>query len=150
MPKIEIARIYDHELEELSDSAGNDTAGHDAAGHDAAVRVLVDRLWPRGVSREKAAIDLWPKDATPSSELRKTWHDDPLGHDPAHFEAFEASYRAELEEEPARSALKQLADDLAGSSHVYLFTAAKTPEVSHVPVIAEALERVLADKNVGE
>lgn len=141
MPKIEIARIYDHEIE--GPAAG---AGDASAGHDDAVRVLVDRLWPRGVSREKAAIDLWPKDATPSTELRKTWHADPLGHEPDHFEAFKASYRAELAEEPASSALKQLANDLSGASHVYLFTASKSPEMSHVPVIVEALEQALTEK----
>lgn len=139
MPKIEIARIYDHELEGPADDADRGAADR----RDDTVRVLIDRLWPRGVSREQAAIDLWPKDVTPSSELRKTWHADPLGHEPDHFEAFKASYRTELAEEPARSALNQLVDDLSDASHVYLFTAAKTPHVSHAPVIAEALEQAM-------
>ena len=130
--KIEVARIYDAEGSGAAAGAGGRP-----------LRVLVDRLWPRGVSREKAAIDLWPKDATPSTELRKTWHADPHGHDPEHFEAFEAAYRAELEEEPARTALAELVEAAAKAPRVLLLTAAKDPAVSHVPVIRAALERAL-------
>lgn len=54
-------------------------------------RVLVDRLWPRGVSREMAALDLWLKDIAPSSDLRK-W----FGHDPSRWDEFVRRYRAEL------------------------------------------------------
>ena len=54
-------------------------------------RVLVDRVWPRGVTKEAAALDLWLKEAGPSTELRK-W----FGHDPARFDAFRARYLAEL------------------------------------------------------
>jgi uncharacterized protein YeaO (DUF488 family) len=62
-------------------------------------RVLVDRLWPRGVSKEKAHLDAWMKDIAPSTELRR-W----FGHDPARWEEFERRYRAELAE-PERSQL---------------------------------------------
>jgi uncharacterized protein YeaO (DUF488 family) len=55
-------------------------------------RVLVDRLWPRGVSKEKAMIDLWLKEIAPSDSLRK-W----FGHDPERWEAFQARYREELQ-----------------------------------------------------
>ena len=58
-------------------------------------RVLVDRIWPRGVSKERAAVDLWLKEAAPSTELRK-W----FGHDPEKFEEFKERYRAELDEKP--------------------------------------------------
>lgn len=98
------------------------------------------------MSREKAAIDLWPKDLTPSSELRKTWHADPHGHEPDHFEAFKASYREELAQEPAQAALLELADAVAEAPNVVLLTAAKTPDVSHVPVIVEALKRALRSR----
>ena len=54
-------------------------------------RILVERLWPRGVSREKAAVDAWLKDVAPSSELRK-W----FGHDPAKWEEFKRRYWEEL------------------------------------------------------
>jgi uncharacterized protein YeaO (DUF488 family) len=55
------------------------------------LRVLVERLWPRGLSKERAAVDLWLKDAAPSPELRK-W----FGHDPARWERFQDCYRREL------------------------------------------------------
>jgi uncharacterized protein YeaO (DUF488 family) len=54
-------------------------------------RVLVDRLWPRGVAKERAAIDLWMKEIAPSAELRR-W----FGHDPKRWKGFQARYRMEL------------------------------------------------------
>ncbi len=66
-------------------------------------RVLVDRLWPRGVTKQAARIDLWAKDVAPSPELRK-W----FGHDPDRFAAFSVRYRQELAREPARTALEDL------------------------------------------
>lgn len=58
-------------------------------------RVLVERLWPRGVSRDRLALDLWLKDVAPSTELRK-W----FAHDPAKWAEFQRRYRAELEQNP--------------------------------------------------
>jgi len=55
------------------------------------IRILVDRLWPRGLSKEKASVDLWLKDVAPSTELRK-W----FGHDPDKWSEFQTRYRAEL------------------------------------------------------
>ncbi len=66
-------------------------------------RVLVDRLWPRGVSHERAAVGTWLKEVAPSTELR-TWWD----HDPARLEAFAARYRAELDGNPAVDELRWL------------------------------------------
>jgi uncharacterized protein YeaO (DUF488 family) len=57
------------------------------------LRVLVDRLWPRGLTKERAAVDLWAKDVAPSTELRK-W----FGHDPARWNQFRMRYRKELQE----------------------------------------------------
>ena len=57
------------------------------------MRILVDRLWPRGLTRERAAVDLWLKDVAPSTELRK-W----FNHDPAKWEEFQLRYRKELQE----------------------------------------------------
>jgi uncharacterized protein YeaO (DUF488 family) len=66
-------------------------------------RVLVDRLWPRGLTKERAAVDLWLKDVAPSTGLRK-W----FGHDPAKWKGFEARYRRELKQQKdALSLLKQ-------------------------------------------
>ncbi len=64
-------------------------------------RILVDRLWPRGISKEKAQIDLWLKSVAPSNELRK-W----FGHDPEKFPEFEQRYRAELAESGALDELR--------------------------------------------
>jgi uncharacterized protein YeaO (DUF488 family) len=59
-------------------------------------RVLVDRLWPRGLSKERAAVSLWPKEIAPSAGLRE-W----FGHDPARWEEFRRRYREELSAKPA-------------------------------------------------
>jgi uncharacterized protein YeaO (DUF488 family) len=72
-----------------------------ADGH----RVLVDRLWPRGITRARAALDLWLQDIAPSPELRQ-WY----GHDPARWGEFQVRYRKELEERPeAVATLRELA-----------------------------------------
>ncbi len=65
---------------------------YEAPRPDDGARILVDRLWPHGLSKEKAALTLWLKDIAPSTELRK-WFD----HDPARYAAFSERYRAELE-----------------------------------------------------
>lgn len=76
----------------------------EAASDDDGFRLLVDRLWPRGVSKEKARVDLWLKDVAPSNELRK-W----FGHDPEKWDEFCKKYAAELEHNPeAVAELKRL------------------------------------------
>src|SRR3954471_16283807 len=71
------------------------------------LRVLVDRLWPRGLTKERAAVDLWLKDVAPSTELRQ-W----FGHDPAKWKEFQARYRKELKEKKdSLHALKQNSKD---------------------------------------
>ena len=65
-------------------------------------RILVDRLWPRGISKEKAKIDLWLKEVAPSNELRK-W----FGHDPERFNEFTERYKAELQASGALEELRQ-------------------------------------------
>ena len=99
------------------------------------VRVLVDRLWPRGVSREQAAIDEWMKDIAPSPELRQ-W----FGHRPERYAAFAEAYERELVEDPLR---RQLADRLLTMAHgrnVTLVYAAKGPD-HHAAVLREWLIR---------
>jgi uncharacterized protein YeaO (DUF488 family) len=66
-------------------------------------RVLVDRLWPRGLTKEKAHVDLWLKDVAPSEELRRAVHADPRSPE-ARWGAFYDAYAKELEREPARAA----------------------------------------------
>ena len=67
---------------------------YEPAEPDDGTRLLIDRLWPRGVSKAKAALDDWIKDVAPSTELRK-W----FGHDPARWAEFQRRYRAELREQ---------------------------------------------------
>lgn len=66
---------------------------YEPAARSDGFRVLVDRLWPRGISKERAALDLWMKEIAPSTELRR-W----FGHDPKRWRQFKARYRAELRE----------------------------------------------------
>jgi uncharacterized protein YeaO (DUF488 family) len=95
-------------------------------------RVLVDRLWPRGIRKSEARIDVWAKDAAPSGSLRKWFHVDP---DSRH-KNFVARYRKELSE---NSALKELRKELRGQPRVTLVTAAKDVAHSHVPVLLSRL-----------
>jgi len=75
---------------------------YEEASSDDGYRVLVDRLWPRGVSKEAAHLDEWDKDVAPSNELR-TW----FGHDPEKFDEFRARYLAELKDNPRVDALRE-------------------------------------------
>src|SRR6185312_9377999 len=83
------------------------------------IRVLVDRLWPRGVARSTAELDEWIKDVAPSAALR-TW----FGHDPDRFDEFRRRYRAELATSPARDAWLRLRE-LASGQQVTLLTATR-------------------------
>jgi uncharacterized protein YeaO (DUF488 family) len=96
-------------------------------------RVLVDRLWPRGLSKERARVDLWLKDVAPSRELR-IW----FGHDPAKFEEFRRRFEAELADDPGRAALTELCT-LARKQHVTLVFAARDTEHCNAVVLRELL-----------
>ncbi|MHB9756758.1 DUF488 domain-containing protein [Streptomyces sp. BYX5S] len=98
-------------------------------------RLLVDRLWPRGVSKERADVDEWLKDIAPSKELRSWYHEDKAGR----YDAFAESYAAELAE-PARAALVDRVRALAEQGRVTLVTSVKDIEHSHVPVLVRHLE----------
>ena len=114
MPVFAIKRI--HEAPEPSDGR----------------RVLVDRLWPRGVSKDRAALDEWQKDLAPSVELRQ-WFD----HDPARFKEFSAHYLDELRGNPA---VDTFLADVRGR-HTTLLYAAKDPGINHAVVLARYLNR---------
>jgi uncharacterized protein YeaO (DUF488 family) len=92
---------------------------YEAPAADDGTRVLVDRLWPRGITKEKAALDLWLKDVSPSDALRKRVHGDPDG-----WRVFLVDYAAELAREPAASAAQQLRE-LAAKGTVTLLYAAR-------------------------
>jgi uncharacterized protein YeaO (DUF488 family) len=96
-------------------------------------RVLVDRLWPRGLSRDRAAVDLSARDLAPSAELRR-W----FGHDPAKLDAFRERYRQELDEHAPQDVVEDLRRR-AGHEPVTLLTATKDLAVSHAPVLADYL-----------
>jgi len=96
-------------------------------------RVLVDRLWPRGLSREKAHLDEWLKAVAPSDELRR-WY----GHDPARFAEFTRRYEAELGDPDRAEALRQLREQ-ARSGPVTLLTATKDLDRSEAAVLAQRL-----------
>ncbi|WP_308379778.1 DUF488 family protein [Streptomyces sp. ISL-43] len=96
------------------------------------VRVLVDRLWPRGLSKEAAEVDEWAKAAAPSTELRKWFH----GGGSA--EEFRERYEVELEAAEAAACLERLRE-LAAAGPVTLLTAVKDPPASHAGVLAALL-----------
>lgn len=92
-------------------------------------RILIDRLWPRGLTKEKASVDLWLKEIAPSAELRK-W----FGHDPEKWEEFKTKYRAELRENNAQ--VQHLKDELE-NGNVTLVYGAKDEEHNDAVVIQE-------------
>ena len=106
---------------------------YDQPGADDGVRVLVDRVWPRGLSKDRAHVDEWLKDVAPSTELRK-WY----SHDPKRFAEFERRYQDELSEPESAAALQHLRD-LARLHTVTLLTATKNAEISQAAVLAALL-----------
>lgn len=102
-------------------------------------RVLVDRLWPRGLSKEHAAVDLWDKDVAPSPALRREWHADPHAHSPERFAAFAADYRAELSADPASAALDALIALAHQHEPLTLVYGAKDEHANHAVVLLQAL-----------
>ena len=101
-------------------------------------RVLVDRIWPRGLTRAKAALNEWCKDVAPSDDLRK-WY----GHDPGRFEEFGRRYRVELQGPRQAEALSHLRG-LAKDRRLTLLTGTRQPEISEAAVLAALLR---ADHN---
>ena len=115
-PEFEIVRVYD------TARAGS-------------YRVLVDRLWPRGLSKQQARLDEWMKDVAPSTALRR-WY----GHEPSKFETFAERYHAELAIEPAASAVARLLA-LSASRAVSLVTATRDIDHSGARVLYDHLRR---------
>jgi uncharacterized protein YeaO (DUF488 family) len=113
-----LVRVYDEEQ---------------AAGY----RVLVDRLWPRGITKARAGLDEWLKDIAPSDELRR-WY----GHEPSKFQEFRRRYRGELQRQPASDAVKHLHDLAAEHGSVTLLTATRDVDHSGARVVLDHLERV--------
>lgn len=98
-------------------------------------RVLVDRIWPRGMRKETARLDDWARDIAPSTELR-TWYQ----HDPAKFGEFTRRYKAELAKPAAKAALRRLRE-LAAGGPVTLLTATREIDLSQAAVLAGLLRQ---------
>ena len=112
---IEIARVYD------------------ARGEDPAGRFLIDRLWPRGLSKATAPFEEWLRDIAPTTALRK-WY----SHEVAKYDAFAERYREELTDDPAKSLLATLRDR-ASSGDAVLLTATKDLQHSSAAVLMDVL-----------
>ncbi len=96
-------------------------------------RILVDRLWPRGVSKEKAKLDLWMKEIAPSNDLRK-W----FNHDPTRWEGFKNKYNEELKDK--KGLLNQIKDLENDKSTITLVYAAKNEENNNAIVLMNTLK----------
>ena len=116
-PRFEVRRVYDH------------------APSRGIQRVLVDRLWPRGIAKADAPIDEWAKDVAPSTELRR-WY----GHDPDKFAEFSKRYRAELRHSPGQEAVARLRDE-AMRRRIALVTATRDVELSGATVLLAVLTK---------
>lgn len=100
---------------------------------DDGTRVLAGRIWPRGLTKARAALDEWCKEIAPSTELRK-WY----GHDPERFGEFGRRYQAELAEPEHAGALAHLRERASGRG-VTLLTATRQPEISEAAILARLL-----------
>lgn len=107
---------------------------YEQADEEDGFRVLVDRLWPRGVSKLKAKLDLWLKEIAPSSELR-IW----FSHDPAKWAEFEKRYRAELQHNP--DAVKTLLQAMREHKKVTLLFGAKDTDHNEAVVLKKYLAK---------
>jgi uncharacterized protein YeaO (DUF488 family) len=108
---------------------------YEPASADDGLRVLVDRLWPRGITKAKARIDLWPKDMAPSDKLRRMVHGDP-----EKWDEFVKAYAAELKQEPAKSAFADLRAR-AKKERITLVYAARDETHNHAVLLKRWLER---------
>jgi uncharacterized protein YeaO (DUF488 family) len=106
---------------------------YDEPSSEDGIRVLVDRVWPRGLRKDAARLDEWAKDVAPSTGLR-TWYQ----HDPAKFTEFRRRYAVELAEPGPRDALARLRSD-AASGPLTLLTATKELDLSQAAVLADLL-----------
>ena len=108
---------------------------YDALAAGDGMRILVDRLWPRGIAKDKAKIDLWLKEIAPSHALRKRFHGKP-----ADWDAFRAAYAGELESETAEDAVKELRGHVR-KGPVTLLYAARDEEHNNAVALKQWLAR---------
>jgi uncharacterized protein YeaO (DUF488 family) len=103
-------------------------------------RVLIDRLWPRGIRKDDLPLDEWAKELAPSADLRKAF-----GHDPGKWKQFRAGYLLELREPEAKAKLHQLATK-AQQSDITLVYAARDTQFNNAVVVRDLLERLAERK----
>ncbi|MBX9925979.1 MAG: DUF488 family protein [Hyphomicrobiaceae bacterium] len=108
---------------------------YDAPSVDDGMRILVDRLWPRGLTRDVAAIDKWVKDIAPSHDLRK-W----FNHEPSRWPEFQVRYRLELQSHEATAILDELRS-IASKDSITLVYAATERRLNNAVVLSEILSR---------
>jgi uncharacterized protein YeaO (DUF488 family) len=125
-PDIRVRRVYDQP--EAADGA----------------RVLVDRIWPRGLRKDAVRLDDWAKDVAPSSELR-TWY----GHDPAKFDEFRQRYLGELTGSSQQAALGRLRALAAAGRPLSLLTATRDVDHSQAAVLARLLRQAAVPEDQG-
>lgn len=107
-------------------------------------RVLVDRLWPRGLSKESIKFNSWEKELTPSTDLRQAWHTGMIGN-----EEFFARYEAELHEDERLAAAKKLISTAWDCDRITLLVATRNVLMSHAQVLKRVLESLL-DKSASK
>ena len=106
---------------------------YEKPGKDDGFRILVDRLWPRGLTKEKASVDLWLKEIAPSTELRK-W----FGHDPAKWKKFRARYESEIRH---NKEVFTVLEQKAREGSITLLYGARDQEHNEALVLKQFLER---------
>ena len=103
-------------------------------------RILVDRLWARGLSKEKAKVDVWVKETAPSTELRR-WY----GHDPNKWTEFKSRYAAELESNPGQ--VEEILGEIQAGIVTFLYSS-KEEQLNNAVALKEYIESIIHDKAV--
>ena len=103
-------------------------------------RILVDRLWARGLSKEKAKVDVWVKEIAPSTELRR-WY----GHDPNKWTEFKSRYAAELESNPGQ--VEEILGEIQAGIVTFLYSS-KEKQLNNAVALKEYIESIIHDKAV--
>lgn len=109
---------------------------YEAADAEDGYRILIDRIWPRGVKKEAANIDEWNKDITPTTAIRKEFH-----HDPQKFDSFKKEYTKELDQNKETDPFIQTVKEKLTEGPVTLVYAAKDETYNHVVILIEYIEK---------
>lgn len=108
---------------------------------DDGFRVFIDRLWARGIKKENASISYWAKEITPTKELREEYHKGEIS-----FEIFSRKYSDELKENPYFDQFLQKIKEKLKKENVTFVFASKTPELSHIPILRQYIEKKLEEE----